>query len=146
MNGMLLLVAATSVGIDFGWEPGDDGQLEYIIQIEPSLLEVMKSGAVLSSEVFPDAPRVRRFRIQVGTDALPREGGTPAPAEPPLGLRAPTSFEERAGAGASIIGEPPPQPFTPDTPAQPLANRTPAESGLCSGSDGPSSQLRGLYG
>ena len=35
MHGLALLLAAASVGVDYGWQPGPDGALEYIIQLDP---------------------------------------------------------------------------------------------------------------
>jgi hypothetical protein len=74
MNGIAVLVALAAVGVDYGWQPAADGQLEYIIQIEPATLESLKSGKDITSEIHPDARGVRRFRIHVGTGALPRNG------------------------------------------------------------------------
>ena len=39
MNGITVLVALAAVGVDYGWQPGADGQFEYIVQIEPATLE-----------------------------------------------------------------------------------------------------------
>lgn len=72
MNGITVLLAMAAVGVDYGWRPGADGQLEYIIQLEPAALEALKNGKDITSEIHPDARNVRRFRICVGTGALPR--------------------------------------------------------------------------
>ncbi len=74
MNGIAVLLALAAVGVDYGWQPGADGQLEYIIQIEPASLEALKSGRDITSEIHPDARGVRRFRIHYGTGSLPRVG------------------------------------------------------------------------
>lgn len=74
MNGIAILVALAAVGVDYGWQPASDGQLEYIIQIEPAMLDALKNGRTITSEIHPDARDVRRFRIQVGTGVLPRVG------------------------------------------------------------------------
>lgn len=73
MHSLALLVAAASLGVDYGWQPTEDGQLEYIIQMEPSLLTLLKQGQEIVSEIHPDAKGVRRFRIMVGKGDLPRE-------------------------------------------------------------------------
>jgi hypothetical protein len=82
MNGIAVLLTLAAVGVDYGWQPGPDGQLEYIVQIEPSLFEAMRNGREIASEIHPDARGVRRFRIRVGTDPLPRLG-TVAPGTAP---------------------------------------------------------------
>ena len=78
MHGLALLLAAASVGVDYGWQPGPDGALEYIIQLEPELISALKKGEAIMSEIHPDAHGVRRFRIQIGTEPLPRIAGQPA--------------------------------------------------------------------
>jgi hypothetical protein len=84
MHALALLVATASLGIDYGWQPTDDGQLEYIIQIEPSLVKLLAQGQEIVSEIHPDAKNVRRFRIFVGKGDLPRiDLPEPEPAEEP---------------------------------------------------------------
>lgn len=62
-------------GVDAGWTPHPDGGLEYIIQIEPELVERLSSGQGISSEM-PSLPLpIRRFRFQVGDGPLPRDLG-----------------------------------------------------------------------
>ncbi len=74
MNGLTVLMTMAVLGVDYGWQPTPTGQLEYIIQIEPALLESMKRGERIVSEIHPDARGVRRFVIQVGTGEVPRKG------------------------------------------------------------------------
>ena len=80
MQGLAIVLAAASLGVDYGWQPTDDGALEYIIQIEPELLIALQKGEAIVSEIHPDAAGVRRFRIQIGSKPLPRVGGTGQPA------------------------------------------------------------------
>jgi hypothetical protein len=82
MNGIAVLLSLAAVGVDYGWQPGADGQLEYIIQIEPTLLRSLESGKEIVSEIHPEARGVRRFRVRVGSGALPRIGGVPAGNSP----------------------------------------------------------------
>jgi hypothetical protein len=72
MNGIVLLMSMTAIGVDYGWQIGADGQVEYIVQIEPSLVESLKNGKEIASEIRPEVGNVRRFRIRVGTGALPQ--------------------------------------------------------------------------
>ncbi|MHB8953357.1 MAG: hypothetical protein ACYC4U_10345 [Pirellulaceae bacterium] len=82
MNGIAVLLSLAAVGVDYGWQPGVDGQLEYIIQIEPTLLGSLESGREIVSEIHPEARGVRRIRIRVGTAALPKVSGVPAGTSP----------------------------------------------------------------
>ena len=77
MNGCVWLLAVSALGVEYGWQPTEEGELEYIIQIEPELLKSLADGAQIISEIHPDVRNVRRFRIQVGKGPLPREGADP---------------------------------------------------------------------
>ena len=79
-----LVIIAAVYGVDVGWQPTGDGQLEYIIQIEPQLLEAMREGQAITSEIPPEVRGVRRYRIVVGNDELPRIGLAPDAAQVPL--------------------------------------------------------------
>lgn len=77
MNGFALLLAAALLGVDYGWQPASDGRLEYIVQIEPVTLIALREGQEVVSQIDPLARGVRRFRIRVGTDVVPRLGTPP---------------------------------------------------------------------
>ncbi len=44
MCGLVVCLATVVVGIDAGWQPLDGGGVEYLIQIEPQLLDALRSG------------------------------------------------------------------------------------------------------
>lgn len=79
MNSVCLAVAVAACGVDTGWQPLPEGGYEYIIQIEPALIETLVQGESLTSEIPPSVRSVRRYRIVVGTSQLPRID----PPEPP---------------------------------------------------------------
>jgi hypothetical protein len=75
MYTVVICLATVVVGIDAGWQPLPEGGTEYLIQIEPHLLEGLRSGEldeVISSQIPPNVKNVRAFRISVGDGALPR--------------------------------------------------------------------------
>ena len=76
MHGITLLLIAI-IGVDVGWKPVENGELEYIIQIAPEQLRSFKAGDVIEVGVRPMLRPVRRYRIIVGTDPLPRQTGRP---------------------------------------------------------------------
>jgi len=73
MNAALICVAASVFGIKYGWVPIADGrdEVEYIIQIEPQLLDSLRDGRYLLSNV-PTELKVERYRIKVGTGQVPQ--------------------------------------------------------------------------
>ena len=74
MNGAALLLVTATLGVDFGWKALPNDEVEYIIQIEPALLESLENGEPIASELLPEVRgNVRRFRVQIGNAPLPRE-------------------------------------------------------------------------
>lgn len=89
MSAVLVLVCSAALGIEVGWRPLPDGGLEYLVQIEPELLETLREGQVLQSDVPPQLRDIRRWRISVGRGRLPRQEIAPAAAEAPPDLTDP---------------------------------------------------------
>ena len=98
MSGVTILLAATAIGVDYGWQPTDNGDLEYIIQIEPSLLDALREGDELKNAIPQQVQGVTRFRIVVGTQTLPRVGEI-RHWPPPVEQQEPKS-EEPLGGGS----------------------------------------------
>jgi hypothetical protein len=73
MNGISLLLLWASLGVVYSWRTGVDGQQEYVLQIEPEILQSLAAGEEIYSDVPADAGSVQRLSIIV----LPK-GGTPA--------------------------------------------------------------------
>lgn len=75
MNGAAWLLALATLGVDYGWRLDEKGQLEYIIQISPTQLETLsESPEGITSAIPPEVARhVKRFRIVVGNESLPRD-------------------------------------------------------------------------
>lgn len=75
MCGNIVCIAAILLGIDARWPSLPGGGVEYIIQIEPHVLDRLKSGAVeaIESDVPPYVSDVRAYRITVGTERLAKD-------------------------------------------------------------------------
>ena len=80
MCGNVLCIAAVVLGIEAGWQPLPEGGVRYLIQIEPGVIETLRSGEPIESDIPPQVKDVRGYRISVGTEQLPRE--LPPAAEP----------------------------------------------------------------
>jgi len=115
MNGLGLLLVLATPGIDYGWKPGPDGQLEYIIQLEPQALDALRGGKEISSDVHPDVRSVRRIVLRVGEGEVERvaipqqaleqdeESGDDQPPSSPL-PRAGTTGGSRGNSRATQTG------------------------------------------
>ena len=95
MAATWILAVAVVCGVDYGWQPHEDGGLEYIIQIEPWSLEALHQGSPIVSQIPPELRGVQQFRIQVGRQPLPQDGGTFDSQE--LSLAAPTDRDAIPG-------------------------------------------------
>jgi hypothetical protein len=88
MECALVVLAAAAMGVTFGWEPVDDGSagVEYVVQLEPELVDVLQRGdsVPIESYVPADIGPVRKVRIVVGQGDLPRTARTDAAAETPI--------------------------------------------------------------
>jgi len=74
MSSAVLCMAAVALAADVGWRRLPDGGMEYIIRIEPEMLDLLKSGEDVISDIPPSLRGARSWRITAGTDELPREG------------------------------------------------------------------------
>ncbi|HBO43200.1 MAG TPA: hypothetical protein DD670_04555 [Planctomycetaceae bacterium] len=132
MFGTALCIATVVLGIEVGWEPDADGDLEYIVRIEPELAAPLLEGKPVRFSVLPEHRGVRHFRVEVGAGKPPREGTLPpppsAPAQPSetAAKVAPNSLGPEFSAPPSTSSWP---KFEPDKPAAPpLVEPKPATS------------------
>lgn len=66
MNGLSLLVALASLGVDVGWESTPDNKLAYTIRIESVLLDQLRKGSAIESQVDVKDRGLRSFRVAMG--------------------------------------------------------------------------------
>lgn len=89
MNGSLLLaIAVSAVGGDVGWQPLPGGGSEYIIQIRPHLVDRLKEGIDITSDVPANVKNIRSCRITAGLAELPRIDEAPVTTGPEDDLKA----------------------------------------------------------
>jgi hypothetical protein len=107
MQSAILGLSMCLVGVDVGWQPLATGGVEYIIQIDPLELSLIRREGA-ESAVPAEVKDIRRHRIVIGTDKLPRKA---PPPERPSGA-AFGSFPEAGQPGTSskikLPGRPPP--------------------------------------
>jgi hypothetical protein len=116
MFGTILCLAAVTLGVEFGWEPNDNGGLEYIIQISPESLEGFQGGKPLWSDFPRDLRGLQTIRFQVGEGELPRKE---LPAKKPIGLELPSiNDKKKATSTSSEDAVVVPKPKTVDSAAK----------------------------
>lgn len=75
MTGIFVICASVAaVGVDYGWQPVAGGGIEYIIQIEPQMLDSLRAGQDIFSDLPRTASNIRSYRITSGTGPIPHHG------------------------------------------------------------------------
>lgn len=130
MTGMIVCLSAAVAGVDYGWQPVAGGGIEYIIQIEPQMLERLKAGQDVFSDLPPQTGNVRGYRITVGTAILPHQGQPPPrdagqngktpPARGPVSAKPRTNNASTLEA-AALAGPLPGPVLAPVLPLYPIA-------------------------
>lgn len=64
--------------VDFGWQTVSGGGIEYIVQVEPDLIDSFRQEG-FTSEVPAGLRDIRRIRIEVGSGRLPNQGDLKGP-------------------------------------------------------------------
>lgn len=72
MNGLMLLMALTTPGVEYGWQTTAQG-LEYIVQIEPPVVQSLIEGREVYSLVPRDITRIDQVRLHQGEGQLNKE-------------------------------------------------------------------------
>jgi hypothetical protein len=99
MNGVALLVALASLGVDYDVQRLEDGKLEYVIQIEPEFLRLLAEGQPIQSDVPANAGQVERILVRVGTS--PARHSPAHQAEYRNLLTSSARYASRAATGAA---------------------------------------------
>ncbi len=76
MDSALVCLVLLTSGMNFGWQPvtGDPAGYEYVVQVEPELLDKLNRGesVPIESNVPSEVTPIRKVRIVVGSGELPR--------------------------------------------------------------------------
>ncbi len=127
MFAHVLCFCTAVVGINVGWQPLQEGGMEYIIQLDPQSLEALKAGEPIQSDILPGAGDVRSFRFYLGTEK-PQRIGPPAKSAQPQSVNAAEDARMPSSnlAQTTTPGQTAPFPRTliPDPAMKPLTART----------------------
>jgi hypothetical protein len=77
MDAASIVLVLLAAGVNFGWQPADNGSdgYEYIVQVEPEVLDVLRRGGrvPIESHVPPEVGPIRKVSIVVGRGDVPRD-------------------------------------------------------------------------
>jgi hypothetical protein len=94
-----LSFAVTAQAVHMGWQMLPDGGIEYLVQVEPDLLDsFIRDGGCASSDLPPTLRDIRSIRILVGNEKLPNQDNL---AGPPQSPPAATSENQKPAANSN---------------------------------------------
>ncbi len=97
-TAVMLLAATLGAGapanIEVGWRPLPEGGMQYLIQLDPLTVEILRTGQAIESFIPPHVKDVRGFQIGIGTGKLPR-------IDPPASV--PPASNKTPGGSTSIF-------------------------------------------
>jgi hypothetical protein len=120
-----LFVPIVAQAVQFGWQQLPDGGIEYVIQVEPELLDSFRQDG-FSSDIPASLQRdLRRIRIVVGNGKLPNEGDVMGPkTSVPSSTPTPAArIDSSATSNSQSVA-----PQQPTTAAPPLLSSEPTPS------------------
>ncbi|HEY2827020.1 MAG TPA: hypothetical protein VGJ04_05410 [Pirellulales bacterium] len=78
---LVLLAPSVARAIQFGWQSLPEGGIEYVVQVEPELLDSFRQQG-FSSDIPTSLQRnLRRIRLTVGSAKLPNQGDVMGPKD-----------------------------------------------------------------
>lgn len=123
---VFFVTLASAQAVQFGSQALPDGGVEYIVQIEPDLVDVLRQQPI-SSDIPPELHNVRRVRLMVGEGRLPQQNeiSLPPPPDVPGRSAESTSGETAANINANPKATANPEPKKKAAAVQPEAGRGP---------------------
>jgi hypothetical protein len=83
MNGLAVLLCAAALGVEHNWRTTEEGQLEYVLQVEPTFLTSLQQGQAVTSKLPSTAKEVHRLCLRIASGDV-RKAPQRAPELPPL--------------------------------------------------------------
>ncbi|MBC7852897.1 MAG: hypothetical protein IAF94_05635 [Pirellulaceae bacterium] len=90
MNGLAVMLCVSVLGVQQTWRTTSEGQLEYVLQVEPTFLASLEQGETITSKLPSTAKEVHRLCLRISAADL-KKVPQRTPELPPL-----ASAEERA--------------------------------------------------
>jgi hypothetical protein len=117
----ILLIPAAARAVTFGWQELPDGGIEYLVQVEPDLLDSFRKEG-FASDIPKGLRDIRRIQIVVGVGQLPHQGDVngpqPAAVEQPVEHKAtdsvPPLLPQQASSDPSSSSQTSADPAVPD--------------------------------
>jgi hypothetical protein len=113
MDVAMDLIILLFAGVNFGWQPaaGSPDGYEYIVQVEPELLDALRSGdsVPIESNVPPDVGPIRKVSLVVGRGDLPRHSIS--------AVQRTAYFAGQSSWAPDGLGPPPASTSAPTTPS-----------------------------
>ncbi|MFN0016608.1 MAG: hypothetical protein ACKVP0_00010 [Pirellulaceae bacterium] len=70
MNGLAVMLCVAALGVQQSWRTTPEGQLEYVLQVEPTFLASLEQGESVTSNLPPTAKEVHRLCLRFSAGDL----------------------------------------------------------------------------
>lgn len=121
----LISFVSRAMAVDFGWQTVSGGGIEYLVQVEPELIDSFRQEG-FTSELPAGLRDIRRIRITVGKGQLPHQGDLTGPT---IAQAAPSTVEPKSVEPKAVepkVAEQDSPPVPPETFGENDAKPTPA--------------------
>lgn len=102
MNGVAVLLCFAALGVDHNWRTTQEGQLEYVLQIEPTFLTSLEQGQAVTSKLPATAKEVHRLCLRIGNGDL-RKTPQRTPEMTPLASATDRAAQREADIPVAVI-------------------------------------------
>jgi len=72
MHGIALIIALSSLGVDYSWRTTPEGEVEYVLQVEPEFIQSLVDGEEIHSDVPAEVGTAQRLILRIGTKEAPK--------------------------------------------------------------------------
>ena len=102
MNGLAVMLCVSVLGVQQTWRTTQEGQLEYVLQVEPTFLASLEQGETITSKLPATAKEVHRLCLRISAGDL-KKVPQRTPELPPLASAAERAAQREPDIPVAII-------------------------------------------
>lgn len=102
MNGLAVMLCVSVLGVQQTWRTTQEGQLEYVLQVEPTFLATLEQGETITSKLPSTAKEVHRLCVRISAADL-KKAPQRTPQLPPQGTAEERAAQEEPDIPVAIV-------------------------------------------
>ncbi|MGI8981092.1 MAG: hypothetical protein ACR2FY_17845 [Pirellulaceae bacterium] len=102
MNGLAVMLCVSVLGVQQTWRTTQEGQLEYVLQVEPTFLASLEQGETITSKLPSTAKEVHRLCLRISAADL-KKAPQRTPQLPPQGTAEERAAQEEPDIPVAIV-------------------------------------------